>query len=466
MQRGYPLIYLIDELDKIRTSQGQITKNLIYFKYKTGEILIKSWERIHLQYAEDKLVQYIKDEVDRGTEVAKHYLSYMGDKLAEVQNNQSKEIITEIIQYTLEKIIQFDTKDKLIKRENINLGISICLASYTNHIPSIINKSQRDKEYDRLNQLTNQIEFMSEREGISKYIRLCFKNINCVVYRLGPNNDFIPALIKVLENTIRPSRPGHSHEYLLPSLLELIGDKREIKRENRTVIVDAISNFIMGLKILDSGDSYFFDDIAHHSVINLINNLKKLIIFINDDCNWTNDLPEEKLSDLSNMIFNYFPHNITTIIYCCLIKTHLDINVILNYVSESCIQKGITLEKEINKIEEGKHLLIVPPSDSKGNQILGVIDNYLNMPNSDITDFKIKLSISHNEDGSETILTLKTKLCTYEIAKQQLDGTHGTLGLDLGVHNKFGISAHAQAINKDDFTGQISIKFLRGFKLK
>jgi len=218
LYRGYPFIYLIEELINFSKKNDP---NLLDLQNKICKILISKWERISSLYAENKLKEFIIEELNKGSIISKNILSYIGEKLPEIKSKESRELIDEIIDIAIRKIKDFSDNNLLNSRENLTIGISLFFAFYIKNIPNILDKERRKEELSYIKEIKYKIKNISEEKSLNSYTRLCYKNIEYWTSRLIPKESFLSALIVVLDNTIRASRPN-SHPFLLPKLIYLL----------------------------------------------------------------------------------------------------------------------------------------------------------------------------------------------------------------------------------------------------
>ena len=461
--RGYPFINLIHDLDLIITSPGIITKSLTEFKILTGKILIQNWSRVKLQYSEDILTKYINDEIDRGTKVAQYYLIYMGEILPQFRDKTTQDKIKNLFIDAISKVEKFERAKQYIQRENLHKGISIGLITYAHSISEIVDPIRKKNEEDSLTKILNDIEDLSEKEKIPKYVRLTYKNIIASVTQITKTtNRFLYALIWVLENTIRPSRTGHFHEFLLPSLIESIGNKTKLEKANRDAIVDSISFFINCVVIINLEHSILFDDNAEKSLNNLLHHLNALVVKLENVDSWESDKPNFELSELANLTYNFFPHNKETKLYRSLIETHYDLNRLVEFIKNYCEDNNVELHLALEGLKKRGHFVIKPTEDRYGNVLKGFIKNYLS--ESTVNKPKVKLIIPENNKRSETVFILNTYIHPFDEV-EKLKDTHGTNIINNSYYELFGVESFIETFDNNEYNAQIRLKFLNGYNI-
>lgn len=465
ISRGYPLIYLIEDFNNFSDDLQYQSKNIDYLKVEFCGIMIRNWDRIHLQSAEDSFYKYITKEIQKGGIPSKSILQILGEKLSHIKSENSKDIIISIIETAIDILGTFDKDENSIRRENIRIGISLCLLSYLQGIMTLF-KEKRVVELKRLDSLCSKIDMLSENKEYNTFIKLCYKNISYSIKKNTFSDDFIPSLIYVLEHTIRPSRSGHSHNHLLPTLLEKLSRESEINYANQLVCVTTISNFINSLSILEIYNQLKFNGETLKALSILKINMQKILVYIEMNDSWNDNKPTKQLRDIAKRTLNYFPHQRNTLINNHLIKTHLDVKTIIEFVKDECLRKNIVFENKIVDCEDGQKTLLVPPYEDNFNTIKEIIVNYLDLSKDGTDNCKVQISYYHHEDKNKRTFKMLTKLRSEANAKISLEDSHALNYFNTSIYSIFGCEAQAKAINEDDYTGEIKFSFYKGYKLK
>jgi hypoxanthine-guanine phosphoribosyltransferase len=461
LHRGYPFVLLINDLKNISSLNDS---KLDYLQVQICKLIIFKWERIGSRYSEKEFVEYINKEINKGSLISKYILSYIGNKLAEIKDKETKKLIFNIIDnaiFTIDKYSIGKEANTIVKCRNITIALYLLLAIYNNSIANIIDEKQRKEEYEYIEIFKTKLIKCSDDIKYINDARVQYKNIYRWLVKISSKQTFLSALIFVLDHTVRAAR-YKSHTELLPSLLYMIGQGIPMLKEYRQLIIETIHYFVDSISELLNYQ--IFDDKTRLFTTPLLYDLNNLINSINEDI-WVDNTPSKQTSDLANEIYCYFPHNKCNRIYEALASSHLEVKYYIEDIEKICRNKNIELIKELQIIDLNDFNIIVPPPIFERNEIHKFLENYLYDPPITISKPKIKLILKINEEKTKVIFKILTKLSEDDEARK-ICNTHATLKINFGNTSLFGIESSVNFCQIGEYNIEINILFVKGYKIK
>lgn len=476
ISRGYPLMFTLIEIKQmfnlfLEIDNDEYNNTIEYLKCEILLILISNIKRFSDKISEQILYDLLKVQIINGSESLIRIMPKLGKKLTELRNNESKLLIEELFYYSLEYIIQL-ADGEIFRNEsldNIEKSISLFLIFYSQNITGIMDDELRKTEKERYDKFLNELNERSTDIEISKISKLSIKNISDISSKVHLNDKFIPALINVLENTIRSSNTGnssgnHSHQYLIPVLMKKIVQRQPLDESLKRLINDTLYNHLFNFDIIEQKYPMLFNE---HSQIALNSHkklIKKLLYLSKNNENWTNQVPNEKLISAARNILNTSIHLAANPLYSSFKETHMKLSTLISYIENICVKRNIVFENTIIKSEIA---LLVPSFTNHKNSIFSQLDNYLANLISDVDKPRIKLTLDNDKKNgySVTLINIYTYLAPYEHAKNLIN-THGNTVVNLGYTRLFGIKTLVNPIKERGFTACILFRFYNGFKLR
>lgn len=394
--RGNPFWGLIREYQNIcsdypmQIPEEDFEHNLEFLKIEIARILFKSWDRMNSQWAGQNWLNCMKSEISKGTYAAKFILWESGKTLAK-SHKQHRGLLFDLFNFSVSKLAALtDGEDPDgQKRENIGIGLLLLVISANYHI----NKNSRMVQAEVLSitkTLANSLEDHSASKSLlsSMYI----DEILSALRKSDFQDSFIPALLTLLNHTIRPGR--HSHPHLLPALLTSFS-KSKVNAAEIKLIRDILADLHYCIEILEKRYIGIFDDKSRE----VLPIFKRYLSQLNSSITVDKGIVSSKSQAIALKILAHYPYQPSNPIYQSLASTQIPIKYILDMIKakcgELCPETDLEIESDIPYFET---LCIIAPSIKT---IEEVFINYTSKAKFD-TDIcsspKLKVIVRYNDD--------------------------------------------------------------------
>lgn len=303
-------------------------------------IITREWNKLNCQFEGKTWINSLKKHIDYGGVIAKVALWEAGKALA-TSNNEYIDLLLSLYSYSLSKLASFDhNKDPQgEKRDNLFIGIILFILS---------NNYMENMKGDITTKLLKYVNAIDQSK-LEILTRIYLDEIVSCLYRTSNRDNFMPALMSVLNQTIRPGR--HNHDHLLPSLLSSILKNKAEQNEIR-LVRDILADFLYCIDIIDRRYFSLFDDSARLALPFYRKTIEQAITEMsNHDCN----IITNNAKSLISKLYRHSTHQPHNPIYQSLRRTQVSIKHIMDLISSKCIKREpsilLLLDKTCSDVE-------------------------------------------------------------------------------------------------------------------
>jgi hypothetical protein len=299
-------------------------------------LLTKEWNKLNSQAEGQNWIDILQYHIDRGGVISKVALWEAGNALA-TSNNEYVDLLLTLFEFGLNRLaaldIQSDPNGK--KRENIYIGLVLYILS-NNYLESLSSK----RSIGENNPITiKMLKFVSSinKESLDILTRIYLDEIVSFLHRADNRDNFMPALMSVLNQTVRPGR--HNHDHLLPSLLSSILKNKAGQNEVR-LVRDILADLLHCIDVIDRRFFSLFDNESRATLPFYRKNIEQIISEIGKGT----DCATDKVKSLVSKLYRHYPHQHHNPLYQALRRTQVSIKHILSLITTKCSVRNPIIE--------------------------------------------------------------------------------------------------------------------------
>ena len=371
--RGVPSYVIISEYEKIDAifqdqKRGGIRKQspIEYLKREMGRVFFQEWNLLCSQWTADRWIRVFEREIDRGSKVvAADLLGEAGKALAKA--SEGRQLLEGLLSYAISRISHVDDEvdPEYILRRNLGLGCLLYLVyfrSFSGDADLI------EKEF--WGKILGEIGEALQSKSVSFYSGIILQEIAQAIRLSSFKDDFIPALLTVLDHTLRYRRHRHSH--LLPFGLEKICFGHGLSKVERDAVRNGLREFMHCLDVTKQRLPTIFNTDAEE----LSRVLKGYIDALAKELEIEelNEKSRVKLVSLANDVQNLFPTQLSSSIFNCLRDTQVSLLKIKRRLQKQCIENVPSIDFRYSEtVTNSKELTLMAPSF---NSVIAALQNF------------------------------------------------------------------------------------------
>ncbi|MDA8428814.1 MAG: hypothetical protein M0T70_06115 [Geobacteraceae bacterium] len=464
IHRGNPFWGLIKEYVSIcedrPKSVPDFEHNLEYLKTEMGRALFKNWDRMNSQWAGSSWIECLKSEIVKGTSVSKQMLWESGRTLA-LSSKQHRHLIYDLFDFSVETLIQLSDKEDAsgIKRNSIGTGLSLMVISANYYLNNVAQIDSKDI-LTIIRRLSTTLEIASSIPNKSLLSSMYNDEILSALRKSDNQDSFIPALLTLLNHTIRPSR--HPHPHLLPALLSSLLESKVNIAEIK-LIRDIVADIKYCLEIVEKRYLNVFDDRAREE----LPVLKKYLTQLNSEISITKDLISEKSKSIALKILNHYPHQHSNPIFQSLKNTQISIKHIVELIKQKCndVTPKISLEIE-SALPDFENIFIIAPSIMTLEEVIINFTSKASFNVSTCNVPKMRIAIRYDQESDsikKLIIEIFSNSENPESVYRGVISGPGVKETNTRAFRLFRINSFPKKISDSEFTLSIALDFCIGY---
>jgi hypothetical protein len=466
IHRGNPFGGLIKEYATIcedwpmSVPEHDFEHNLEYLKTEIGRALFKNWDRMNSQWAGSSWIECLKSEIVKGTSVSKHMLWESGRTLA-LSSKQHRYLIYDLFDFSVDTLIQLSDKEDAsgFKRNSIGTGLSLMVISTNYYLNNVAQIDSKDI-LDIARRLSTTLEKASSTPNKSLLSSMYNDEILSALRKSDNQDSFIPALLTLLNHTIRPSR--HPHPHLLPALLSSLLESKVNFAEIK-LIRDIVADIKYCLEIVEKRYLNVFNDGAREE----LPVFKKYLMQLNLEISTTKDHISEKAKSIALKILNHYPHQSSNPIFQSLKNTQISIKHIVELIQQKCNDVSPQISFEIESaLPDFESIFIIAPSIKTLEE---VIINFTSKARFNVNTCKLpkmKIAIRYDQESDSIKKLIIEILSNYDDPESVYRGVISGPGVketNTRAFRLFRINSFPKKISDSEFTLSIVLAFCIGY---
>ncbi len=275
---------------------------------------------------------------------------------------------------------------------------------------------------------------------VSANSRLFLQELLQIARSATCSDTFLPALLSLLDHTVRPAR--HPHPHLLPYRISRLQVGKVLDEGHRRIFHDTLGEFKYCLNVVRDRYPALFDPKAEAimpAFLSLIDRLRAEL-----KVEWPNNMPPQKVQGLSGRLLNIYPYQETNSIFRRLVATQIYLKSVLDRIvnTTKAAKPDIAFKPIIDKTGFIEDLYVIAPN---AKDLEAVIGNFISKVTIDAAYCELPtvyISVSENKEKEgfkKIIINLYTNFRTPHDAQRELSTGPGMMELHRRDFKLFGM---------------------------